>query len=86
MVIGSATALIGDPSGRATERNKIENTTLLANTEKIQKTISQIFKNHEELFWKAEKKNEGSILPKLKYLKDFLCFFFSFFCLNCGKK
>ncbi len=68
MVIGSATALIGDPSGRTTERNKIENNTLLSNTEKIQKKISQIFKNHEEHFWNEDKKNEGIRLPKLKYL------------------
>ena len=67
VVIGSATALIGDPSGRTTERNKIENDTLIINTDKIQKTISKIFKNHEELFWKEDKKNEGIKLPKLEY-------------------
>ena len=61
VVIGSATALIGDPSGRRTERNSLDNKEIISNTDKIQRTIAQIFKNHEELFWTSEDK-----LPKLK--------------------
>lgn len=66
VVIGSATALIGDPSGRSSERNLLENNVIIENTEKIQKKISDVFKNHEELFWK----DANSKLPKLKILNN----------------
>ncbi len=68
VVIGSATALIGDPSGRSQERNQMNNNEIISNTEKIQNKIANIFKNHEQLFWTNDKMNQNSFLPKLKYI------------------
>jgi tyrosyl-tRNA synthetase len=65
--------MIGDPSGKATERNAIANAEVIENTANIQKIVSNIFKNHEEIFWKElnEKNPENSFskLPELKYLE-----------------
>lgn len=38
---------------------------IITNSNKIQKNIQQIFKNHEEFIWK---KTNDSQLPQLKYL------------------
>jgi tyrosyl-tRNA synthetase len=67
VVIGSATALIGDPSGRSQERNQMNNNEIISNTEKIQNKIANIFNNHEQLFWTSDKMNQNSLLPRLKY-------------------
>ena len=66
VVIGSATALIGDPSGRTLERNQMDNNEIISNTDKIQKKIAQIFKNHEELFWNTDEMMKKSPLAKLR--------------------
>lgn len=43
--IGGATGLIGDPSGRATERNTLAQETLLTNLEGIQGDLVRVFGN-----------------------------------------
>ncbi|XP_043478601.1 tyrosine--tRNA ligase, mitochondrial [Leptopilina heterotoma] len=51
-LIGGATGLIGDPSGRKTEREQIEEVLVKENVESIRRNIETIFANHEQYFWK----------------------------------
>ncbi|XP_051155675.1 tyrosine--tRNA ligase, mitochondrial isoform X1 [Leptopilina boulardi] len=51
-LIGGATGLIGDPSGRNTERDQIEEVLIKENVASIKKNIETIFDNHEKYFWK----------------------------------
>ena len=61
MKVGGATALVGDPSGKSTERPALEKDAVLRNIEGIRNNIKNIFRNHQELYWPKEKK-----LPELK--------------------
>jgi len=61
--------LIGDPSGRTTERDSLANKEVITNSTSIQKIIARIFKNHEEIFWTKEKNYSGQ-LPKVKLLNN----------------
>ncbi len=61
--------MIGDPSGRSTERDSLDNKEVISNSTLIQSTIARIFKNHEELFWSKEKNFSGH-LPKVKLLNN----------------
>ncbi|CAF5021526.1 unnamed protein product, partial [Rotaria socialis] len=55
--LGSATVLIGDPSGRSTERKQsLSNDDIVSNTENIERLIRLIFQNHEKYFWKEQQK------------------------------
>jgi tyrosyl-tRNA synthetase len=51
--LGSATVLIGDPSGRLNERKQqLTNDDIVSNTENIERLIRTIFDNHQKYFWK----------------------------------
>ena len=49
-LIGGATAQIGDPSGKLSERDKMKAHLVEENTEKIENCIKNIFDNHLEYF------------------------------------
>ncbi|KAK2160620.1 hypothetical protein LSH36_129g03024 [Paralvinella palmiformis] len=59
-LIGGATAKIGDPSGRSTERAAMNEDTILHNVSGIHRTLDDIFMNHEEIFWQQEKTALGN--------------------------
>ncbi|RZC31975.1 tyrosine--tRNA ligase, mitochondrial [Asbolus verrucosus] len=61
LLVGGATAKIGDPSGRTTEREELTTTFINENVEGIKLNIKNIFSNHEQYIWKQDKK-----LPSLK--------------------
>ncbi len=44
-LIGGATGLIGDPSGKSDERNLLDKDTLLENQNKIQSVLEQVINN-----------------------------------------
>ncbi|XP_050098184.1 tyrosine--tRNA ligase, mitochondrial [Anopheles aquasalis] len=50
-LVGGATGLIGDPSGRKTERKQLETETVHRNVESLMEQITTIFANHERYFW-----------------------------------
>lgn len=43
--------MIGDPSGRSTERSMLCQSVLEQNLQLIEQQISRIFENHEKYFW-----------------------------------
>uniref|UniRef100_A0A3P9HW83 Tyrosine--tRNA ligase n=1 Tax=Oryzias latipes TaxID=8090 RepID=A0A3P9HW83_ORYLA len=49
-VLGGATAQIGDPSGKTSERERLSATSVEANTQTIRESIQGIFTNHEMYF------------------------------------
>lgn len=57
-LIGGATGKIGDPSGRNSERNLLENDVIDHNLECIRDQILKIFENHREYFWNRQKRKE----------------------------
>lgn len=50
-LVGGATGRIGDPSGKSTERNALENDELNHNLKCIKKQLRKIFENHENYLW-----------------------------------
>uniref|UniRef100_A0A182QLZ4 Tyrosine--tRNA ligase n=1 Tax=Anopheles farauti TaxID=69004 RepID=A0A182QLZ4_9DIPT len=60
-LVGGATGLIGDPSGRKTERQQLETTTVQRNVDSIKQQIETIFSNHQRLFWNKS----GKLKPVL---------------------
>lgn len=50
-LLGGATGLIGDPSGRSTERNLLEREVMQKNLDKINGQMERIFENHKEFFY-----------------------------------
>lgn len=52
-LLGGATGLIGDPSGRSTERNLLEREVMQRNLDKIKGQMERIFGNHKECFYPA---------------------------------
>lgn len=50
-LLGGATGLIGDPSGRSTERNLLETETMERNLKNIKRQMERIFGNHKEYFY-----------------------------------
>lgn len=63
--IGGATAQIGDPSGRKTERPQLTVSEVKANSQKILENLNRIFSNHKEYFWNEQNK---SSLPPIRYV------------------
>ncbi len=61
--IGGATALIGDPSGKSSERIALPEENVKENTNVIGENITRIFQNHEKYIWE---KNRGPLKP-VKY-------------------
>ncbi|XP_066522922.1 tyrosine--tRNA ligase, mitochondrial [Hoplias malabaricus] len=49
-VVGGATAQIGDPSGKATERERLSAATVEKNSRSIAESLRRIFHHHEQLF------------------------------------
>ena len=64
--IGSATALIGDPSGKTSERKPLETKETVENSKQIENNIRQIFENHENYIWKKENFRKDLKLPELQ--------------------
>lgn len=50
-LLGGATGLIGDPSGRSTERNLLEREVMQKNLDKIKGQMERIFGHHKEFFY-----------------------------------
>ncbi|CAF1511166.1 unnamed protein product, partial [Didymodactylos carnosus] len=75
-LIGSATVLLGDPSGRINERQQLLNDEIVTNTTNIEKLIQKIFQNHEKYIWKGNNdKGQRKLLPvsilnNLSWYKD----------------
>lgn len=66
MQIGTATAQIGDPSGRTKDREKQVAQIVRAQGLEIKKNIETICENHEKYFW-SKIPNCGPLKP-IKYL------------------
>ncbi|KAF4519224.1 hypothetical protein B566_EDAN015330 [Ephemera danica] len=62
-VIGGATAQIGDPSGRSTERPELAEQKALNNAAGLEANIQTIYRNHEEIIWRGQQ----PLLPVLVY-------------------
>lgn len=64
--------MIGDPSGRKTERNQIVETVIEKNLEAIQSQLDRVFKNHEECLWEGSKSDlqELRIVNNIDWYKD----------------
>ncbi|VDI81138.1 tyrosyl-tRNA synthetase [Mytilus galloprovincialis] len=55
-VVGGATALIGDPSGKTTDRQPMSPFDIENNTVALTNQLNHIFANHEEYIWKHQHK------------------------------
>ncbi|XP_063904643.1 tyrosine--tRNA ligase, mitochondrial [Zophobas morio] len=64
-LIGGATAKIGDPSGKSTEREKLSTTFIDENIKCIKRDIDKIVYNHAKYLWKGEDK-----LPPVKFVNN----------------
>ncbi|CAH1794720.1 unnamed protein product, partial [Owenia fusiformis] len=64
-LIGGATAQIGDPTGRKTEREIIDTKTIQHNVSAIRKSLKNIIENHELYFHNAQEK-----LPQIRILDN----------------
>ncbi|EDV57071.1 tyrosine--tRNA ligase, mitochondrial [Drosophila erecta] len=54
-LVGGATGLIGDPSGRKTERNQLGETVIETNLKAIEQQLRRVFENHEHCLWDSNK-------------------------------
>ncbi|KAL7671570.1 hypothetical protein ACOME3_006464 [Neoechinorhynchus agilis] len=54
VVIGGATAILGDPSGHDKERVPLDDTRVVENSMAIQHTVKSVFDNHQKYFWKQQ--------------------------------
>lgn len=57
--------MIGDPSGKNSERSALPEATVEKNSETIRENILRIFQNHEQYIW--EKNRNTDALPPVKY-------------------
>ncbi|XP_059191365.1 tyrosine--tRNA ligase, mitochondrial [Centropristis striata] len=70
-VLGEATAQIGDPSGKTSEREPMSSDTVQANAKSIREDIQRIFTNHELHFHdSARKLGTVTVLNNLSWYKD----------------
>lgn len=70
-VVGGATAQIGDPSGKASERERLSSDTAEANTRSIRESLQRIFTNHELYFHDSSKKlGTVTVLNNVSWYKD----------------
>ncbi|XP_053642765.1 tyrosine--tRNA ligase, mitochondrial isoform X2 [Cherax quadricarinatus] len=60
-LIGGATAQVGDPSGKSSERPLLDTDVVIDNADKISKNIYQIFDNHQQFFW--DRGNDQQLPP-----------------------
>lgn len=61
-LIGGATGLIGDPTHRTVERERLDKVTSVANASRIKETIERVFENHERYLWKVDSKLKPVII------------------------
>ncbi|XP_071489885.1 tyrosine--tRNA ligase, mitochondrial-like [Diadema antillarum] len=64
-LIGGATALIGDPSGKAQEREALQSSTVEGNAASIHQSLQRVFTNHERFLWRQQK-----TLPEIRILNN----------------
>nr|XP_020479813.1 tyrosine--tRNA ligase, mitochondrial [Monopterus albus] len=70
-VLGGATAQIGDPSGKTSERERLSEDAVHANTRGIRESIERIFTNHELLFHDSSvKMGTVTVLNNLSWYKN----------------
>lgn len=62
--IGGATALIGDPSGKSSERVALCEETVTDSSKVIAENIQRVFQNHQKYIW--EKNRDPNILKPVK--------------------
>ncbi|XP_017045201.1 tyrosine--tRNA ligase, mitochondrial [Drosophila ficusphila] len=67
-LVGGATGLIGDPSGRKTERNQLGESVIETNLRAIEQQLRQVFENHEKCLWDTSK--HKSLLPPLTIVNN----------------
>lgn len=63
-LVGGATGLIGDPSGRKTERSQIQENVVEHNSISIKKQLETVFQNHFDCLW--DNKKHKKPLPPLR--------------------
>ena len=63
-LIGGATGMIGDPSGKSSERNLLDEQTLIINQEKIKKQLSKF------LIFDSKKDNDAEVLNNHDWMKS----------------
>jgi len=64
-LVGGATGMIGDPSGRSEERNLLDETTLRKNQERIKNQLSKF------LDFSSDKKNRAIMVNNYDWMKDY---------------
>ncbi|XP_054475736.1 tyrosine--tRNA ligase, mitochondrial [Anoplopoma fimbria] len=70
-VLGGATAQIGDPSGKTSERERVSEDAVAANTRGIRESIQRIFTNHELLFQDSSRRlGTVTVLDNLSWYKS----------------
>ncbi|XP_053742552.1 tyrosine--tRNA ligase, mitochondrial [Synchiropus splendidus] len=70
-VLGGATAQIGDPSGRTSERERLSPELVAANTRSIRDSLQRIFAHHELLFHDGSRKlGTVTVLDNLSWHKE----------------
>ncbi|KAM8860818.1 tyrosine--tRNA ligase, mitochondrial [Synchiropus picturatus] len=70
-VLGGATAQIGDPSGRTSERARLSPELVAANTRSIRDSLQRIFAHHELLFHDGSRKlGTVTVLDNLSWYKE----------------
>ncbi|XP_059472108.1 tyrosine--tRNA ligase, mitochondrial [Neocloeon triangulifer] len=77
-LVGGATGLIGDPSGRSTERPELAYQKVEANAAGIRENIETIFKNHHDFIWQKKQLPPVRVVNNLSWYKELdLLHFFS---------
>ncbi|KAM9854817.1 tyrosine--tRNA ligase, mitochondrial [Aulostomus maculatus] len=70
-VLGGATAQIGDPSGKTSERGRLPVDAVKTNTQSIRENLERIFINHESLFHDSSRKlGTVTVLNNKSWYKD----------------
>ncbi|KAL9921257.1 tyrosine--tRNA ligase, mitochondrial [Glossina fuscipes fuscipes] len=67
-LLGGATALIGDPSHRKTERSQLKQSLVQRNLEAIKQQLIRIFENHQNFLW--DDKLHKRPLPQLRIVNN----------------
>ncbi|XP_022093643.1 tyrosine--tRNA ligase, mitochondrial-like [Acanthaster planci] len=64
-LIGGATALIGDPSGKTKERAPLQSAVVQSNAASIKSSLERIFTNHERFLWQEDRP-----LPQIRIMDN----------------
>ncbi len=72
VLLGGATAKIGDPSGKSTERPLLEDQVILQNCKGIEENVRRVFANHAEICNKGQgdKCDDLVVLNNLEWYKN----------------